>query len=298
MDVSIIIVNYNTCQLTIQSIQSVYQFTSGLNFEVIVVDNASSDDSVQYIKNAFPEIKIIQNEKNIGFGRANNEGLKIAKGEFVFLLNSDAFLTSNALLYFLEFMKEKAHEKIAVCGGELSTGRTDPTVSYGHLPSLLDAFSSIGFFTLYKNYHHDHIASGVVNTNPAVHEVGYVNGADMFIRKKHLDDVGFFDSDFFLYFEETELSYRLKKRGYTSVIIPMIKIIHLTNGSQKPNASFNYKHLFHFCQGRNLYFVKCHGLFYSILVRICYALAEVNLSIVGKRKGNIFKKLSCILFAK
>jgi GT2 family glycosyltransferase len=298
MDVSVIIVNYNTYKLTIQSIQSVYQYTSGVEFEIILIDNASSDDSVALIRQEFPSLNIIANEINIGFGRANNEGIKVAKGEFVFLLNSDAFLTSNALLDFVNYMRQKGNQKVAICGGELFTGREDTTVSYGNLPTLLDAFSSIGFFKLYKSYHYKYVASGVVNTDDTIREVGYICGADMFIRKSILNEIGIFDSEFFLYFEETELSFRVKKSGFRSVILPFIKIIHLTNASQKVKNSFNYVNFFHYCRGRNLYFTKCHGFFYSIAVRMCYAVTEINLSVLGKRRGSIFKKLNLILFAK
>lgn len=297
MDVSIIIVNYNTYQLTIQSIESVYQYTNGVEFEIIVVDNASVDNSVLHIQKAFPDLKIIANAKNIGFGRANNEGMRIAKGKYVFLLNSDAFLTSNAIASFCSFMEQPENKKVAICGGELFTGREDGTVSYGNLPSLLDAFSSIGFFKLYKSYHHKYLASGIINVDPTTRAVGYVCGADMFIRKSVLDQIGIFDEDFFLYFEETELSYRVSKAGYLSVIIPEVKIIHLGSASQKPKAKFNYLNFFHYCRGRNLYFIKCHGYIYSIFVRICYFLTEINLTILGKRKGNIFKKVNNILFA-
>lgn len=298
MDVSVIIVNYNTCELTKESIQSVYQFTSGLNYEIILVDNASIDNSIQEISSNFPDVKIVASTVNLGFGRANNEGIKIAQGEFVFLLNSDAFLTSNALLEFTNFMRKTENANVGICGGELFTGRADTTVSYGNLPSLLDAFSSIGFFLLYRKYHGKYVASGIVNTDHTVREVGYISGADMFIRKSVLAQFGAFDSDFFLYFEETELSFRMTQNNFVSVIIPSVKIIHLSSGSQEIKKSFNYHNFFHYCRGRNLYFQKCHGFIYSILVRICYAIAEINLTIVGKRKGNIFKKLNYILFAK
>ena len=298
IDVSIIIINYNTIDLTIESINSVYTHTKGIKYEIIVIDNASKEGMLHIIKDTFPEVILVENKTNLGFGNANNLGIQLAKGEFIFLLNSDAFLTSNALLTFTTYMRQPQNDHVAVCGGELFTGRLDTTVSYGNLPSLLDAFSSIGFFKLYKKYHYKYIASGVANTDPTTREVGYISGADMFIRKSVMDQAGTFDKDFFLYFEETEMAFRFKQKGFISVILPHVKIIHLGSASQKGKNSFNYVNFFHFCRGRNLYFLKCHGKIYSLLTRCCYALNEINLSLIGKRNGNIFKKLNSIFFAK
>lgn len=296
-DVTVIIINYNTPQLTIESIQSVISHTKSVSYEIVVIDNASSDNSVQLIAEAYPEdIIFIKNDVNVGFGKANNQGIEIANGEFVFLLNSDAFLTSNALLDFVTFMHKAENEKVAFCGAELYTGRKDTIVSYGNFPSLLEAFSSIGFYLFYKKYYQEYISAGVTNRDQRVRQVDYINGADMFIRKSCIDEIGSFDRDFFLYFEETELTYRFRKHGYTAYILPYVKIIHLGSGSQQTRKKFNYVNFKHYCKGRDLFFKKCHGYFYSYLVRICYALTEVNLSITGKRNGNLIKKLKLILF--
>ncbi|MCE7041278.1 glycosyltransferase family 2 protein [Dyadobacter sp. CY312] len=294
MDVSIIIVNYNTKALTLASIESVYKHTEDVTFEIILVDNASQEEIYSDVANFFPLVKIILNSENVGFGRANNLGILMAQGEFIFLLNSDAFLTSNALKHFKNFMKDPANNNVAICGGELHTGGKDNTVSYGNFPTLSDAFSSIGFYKLYKSYHAKHIASGVVNINPSIREVDYICGANMFIRKSILNIVGYFDADFFLYFEETELSYRIRKNGYVSKIVPTVKIIHLSGASQNNKSNFNYSSFSHFCRGRSLYFQKCHGSLYSFAVNVCYALTEINLSLLGKKKGNIIKKIKII----
>lgn len=297
MDVSVIIINYNTKDLTLASIESVFKYTKNVTFEIILVDNASSEEIYPEVSRLYPTVKTVLNKENIGFGKANNKGIEIASGEFVFLLNSDAFLTSNALEFFVEFMRKPENQNVAVCGGELYTGRKDTTVSYGNFPSLFDAFSSIGFFLLYRKFHYKYVASGIVNSDPTTRAVDYINGAAMFIRKSVLDKVGIFDKDFFLYFEETELSYRIHKAGYQSMIIPEVRMIHLGSASQKPKANFNYVNFFHYCRGRNLYFTKCNGVIYSVLTRLCYALTEINLTVTGKRKGSIFKKLRSILFA-
>jgi len=291
MDVSVIIVNYNTRLLTIDSIRSVTNYVKNVSYEIILVDNASSDGSITAIQQEFPLVKIIANQENIGFGRANNKGISIAQGEFVFLLNSDAFLTSDALSDFCAFMRKAENKKVAVCGADLHTGGSEKTISYGNFPSLLDSFSTIGFYILYHKFYFKYIASGVVNTDNSIRQVDYINGSNMFIRKSVLNEVGAFDEDFFLYFEETELSYRIKKNGYVSYILPYIKIIHLAGGSQK-SKDFNYNQHYHFSRGRNLYFEKCHGKTYAFLVKICNVFWEITMAVSGRRKGNIFKKIS------
>jgi len=297
LDVTVIIINYNTPQLTIESVQSVLTYTSGISYEIIVIDNASSDTSVSEIKAAYTdEIIFIENKVNVGFGKANNQGIEIAKGEFVFLLNSDAFLTSNGLLEFVNFMRMPGNEKVAFCGAALFTGREDTIVSYGNFPTLLEAFSSIGFYLLYKNYYVENISAGVTNRSQEIRQVDYINGADIFIRKSCLDAHGAFDRDFFLYFEETELAFRMHQKGYVAYMLPDVRIIHLGNGSQQTRKRFNYVNFGHYCKGRDLYFKKCHGIVYSYLVRLCYAVTEINLSVTGKRNGNLLRKLKAILF--
>ena len=117
MEISIIIVNYNTCDLTLQCLQSVYEKTVDVGFEVIVVDNASSDNSVEMIKKMFPQVKIIESVENLGFGKANNLGVKYANGDYLFLLNSDTILISNVIFEFYRFMQKSP--QIAACGGNL-----------------------------------------------------------------------------------------------------------------------------------------------------------------------------------
>lgn len=292
MDVSVIIINYRTADLTIQSIKSVKKFTESVQYEIIVVDNASLDGSVEKIKLEHPDVTFICNKENIGFGRANNVGIKIASGEYIFLLNSDAFLTNNSLLIFKTFMDEHTHA--GVCGGNLITGREDETVSYGNLPSLFENFSAIGFFVFYKKYFIERIASGVINKNSNIKIVGYINGADMFIRKSVLLMSKAFDEDFFMYFEETELSFRIRRLGYLSYIIPEAQIIHLVGGSQN-YSGFNYFKYTQYFISKRLYFRKTNGKLYSFFIKILSICAELTLHITGKSEGNFWKKIK-ILF--
>lgn len=296
MDVSVIIISYNTCNLTLQSIESVYKLTQGVDFEVIIVDNNSTDESVTQIKLRFPEVVLIENNVNEGFGRANNRGANVAKGEFLFLLNSDAYLTSNSILEFYNYMKQ--HSNVGVLGGELSTGKDYPTVSYGNLPSLFEYFSYLGFKKFYPNYFETKLASGIVNKTQDIKTVGYVNGADMFIRKSVFDNVGGFDSDFFLYFEETELSYRIQKAGFKSVILPSEKIIHLVSFYRENELDFNFNKHKIYSQSRFMYFKKCHGVVIAYIANVLIAGIHLFQGILRKDRGNYKKKAWIALTSK
>jgi hypothetical protein len=290
MDVSVIIVNYNTSELTQKCIASIYAFTKENSFEIILVDNNSSDDSVEVICKRFPEVKLILNTENIGFGRGNNRGNAIAKGEYVFFLNSDAYLISDAIKSFFDFMNEVEHAKVAVVGGELLSGQDFDTVSYGNLPSVFEYFSYLGFKKFYKNYFEKKLASGIVNKNSDIKEVGYVNGADMFFRKEIFDLVGQFDEDFFLYFEETELSHRLIERGFVSMIIPAVKIIHLVSFYRDTFSDFNYNKLKIYSKSRFLYFKKTSGLTAAFLTNIMTSILYILQGLMRKDKDNFIKK--------
>lgn len=288
MNVSVIIISYNTCELTLQSIASVYQHTKNLTFEIIVVDNNSTDNSVVQIQNIYPEVILIENDFNEGFGRANNRGAKKAKGEFIFLLNSDAFITSNALEDFYHFMMQ--NPSVGVVGGELSTGKDYPTVSYGNLPSLLEYVSYLGFKKIYPTFFQTKLASGIVNKTPENKKVGYVNGADMFIRKSVFDQVGGFDNDFFLYFEETELSHRIQKAGFISMIIPTVKIVHLVSFYRESHQNFNFNKHKIYCDSRFMYFKKSKGIITAVIVNGIMAFIHILQGTLGKDKDDYMKK--------
>ncbi|WP_316833821.1 glycosyltransferase family 2 protein [Pedobacter nutrimenti] len=275
MQVSIIIVNYNTKDLIEQCIKSIYNHVRTELFEIIVVDNCSVDGSQDLIKLKFPNVILIQSELNLGFGRANNLGINIAKGRYVFLLNSDTYLIDDAISSFMTYMDK--HNDIACCGAELIDATAKSQISFGNFPSVFEAFSELGFFLLYKKYFKRHLASAVINYDIKEKDVDYICGADMFIRKSVLDKIGAFDPDFFLYFEETELCFRFHKMGYISRLLPFIRIVHLEGGSQKTNESFNYNKIRIFTRSRAIFFRKCYGDFRAMTVKILYVLQNLIL---------------------
>lgn len=254
--VSIIIVNYNTKDLLAQCLNSIYEKTKGIDFEIIVVDNDSHDGSEELVRNNFQKVVFIQSGANIGFGRANNLGIKKAKGEYVFLLNSDTILLNNAVRLLYDYMI--VNPKVGVCGGNLYDVNENPTISFSQLmPNLVNDIDSF-FGGIYSKIIYSR--NIVFNySNEAMNIDGYVSGADMMIKKRVLDEVGLFDSDFFMYYEETELTWRIKKAGYKIISVPYARIIHLEGASEtiKENT------LRRMIKSKYLYFEKIRKESYS-----------------------------------
>lgn len=235
MDVSIIIVNYNTYNLVIDCIESIIAKTRQVEYEIIVVDNNSPNRDIEKLNDNFPTVKLILNNENLGFGTANNIGSRKAKGKYLFLLNSDAYLIDNTIYSFFVYMESELKcPSIIACGASLLNSEFDETVSAGNFPSLFQEFSDLGFRHFYKNYYNKNLSLAFsAEGKSQLFEVDYICGANIFINKDVFLDFKGFDEDFFMYFEETDLFFRLNKEGFKSVILPKLNIVHLEGGSTK-----------------------------------------------------------------
>ncbi|GHV86556.1 glycosyl transferase [Spirochaetia bacterium] len=225
MNVSIIIVNYNTKALLKQCLESIYKQTKYVTFEIIISDNASTDDSVSMIKNNFPKVILIKNEKNLGFGAGNNRCLSKAIGEFVFYLNSDTIMLNNAVKIFFDFWKKNENQKtLGALGCILLNDQHLPTHSYGNFSSATNELKEKCPWSSRK-------AIEVPITPPA--EVDYITGAALFMKN---DQYACFDERFFLYFDDSDLQLGLAKINKKRMVIPGPQIVHLEGGS---NSSHN-----------------------------------------------------------
>lgn len=230
MDVSIIIVNYKTIKLVTECIQSIISHTFGISYEIIVVDNNSGDDVRGRLNDSFgigEKIKVLSLSENLGFGKANNEGFKIAKGRYFFCLNPDTILMNNAVKILADFLDE--HPSVGACGGNLFDVNGKPNHSFRrYLPGFEWEFNVLAFYKLEKvkyrgNNEFNHAESPL--------SVGYITGADLMVRKNVIEQVHGFSPEFFMYFEETDLCYKIKRCGYDVVNVPQAHIIHLEGGS-------------------------------------------------------------------
>lgn len=297
MDVSVILVNYNTKEMTSECVDSIYDHTTGLSFEVILVDNASTDGSQELFSHD-NRVQFIESGSNLGFGRANNLGLKSATGKYVFLLNTDTLLKNNALKMFFDYAEAHSNEKFGALGCRLVDGEGKPAMSCGDFLKM-----KIIFQTLTQHFGHVPDIYGRNKTwgdkdSPAV-EVDYICGADIFVNKQVIDRCGAFDSDFFMYYEETEMQHRWTKNGYGSRLISGPKIVHLEGGSFKKKTpvsrkAYNKKALIN-RRSEILFFKKCYSKPYYFLYRCCFFLYVLNdfLSRMDKRFVKDEWKLAC-----
>jgi len=231
MKLSIIIVSYNTKELLNDCLGSIESAIGKIETETFVVDNNSEDGSQNSVKKKFPWVKLIINSKNLGFSKANNLALKVAKGEYVLILNPDTVLQKDTLSKMSDFMDKNPNISMATCKVELQNGKLDmdarrrfptPWRAFCHFSHFSKVFRNISFF---NEYYMDDIP------NDRQHEIDACAGAFMFIRSKDLKKVGFFDEDFFFYGEDIDLCYRFRGRGLKIVYTPITKIIHYKGAS-------------------------------------------------------------------
>ena len=222
MDVSIIITSHNTKELLSRSLASIYRSLESVSFtfEIIVVENASTDGTIEMIQNKFPKVILLINNKNEGFGKANNQGIQKGNGEFIVLLNSDTQIKNQAIQKLLTF--SKSHVKSFVGPKLLNPDGTTQT-SCGPFFSL-----PIIFATLFLKGD----ILGLTRWSPGtIQKVDWVSGACLIASKKNFLDGLLFDEDIFMYMDEIDLLYRAKMKGYDVYFYPQARVIHVGSGS-------------------------------------------------------------------
>ena len=232
MDLSIIIVNYKTKDLTIQTIDSVYKADKPPGkLEVFLIDNASNDSTPKEVRKKFPQVKVIELPENLGFAGGNNPGLRKAKGRYQLLLNSDTIIEKDTLTTMIKLMDKDPKIGLSTCRLNLVNGKIDPA-SHRGFPT---PWASLTYYTgleklfpkskIFSQYHQGW------KSLKTTHEIDCPVGAFFFMRKKALDQVCLLDEQFFMYGEDIDLAYRIKEAGWKIVYTPNTKITHLKGAS-------------------------------------------------------------------
>ncbi len=225
LDISVIIVNWNTLKLLRDCIWSIYEHAGSISCEIIVVDNASSDGSPEMVKAEFPNVRLLENTRNHGFAHANNQGINIACGRYVLLLNSDTRLLDNALEKVVAFADQNPDAAVVGCR-VLNPDRTlQPTCFM--FPSMLNMILSSTY--LYKLFVKSRLFGRERMTwwnRDDVRPVDVVTGCFMLVRSRAIEEVGMMDDRFFMYAEETDWCYRFKQAGWNVLFTPQAEIIH------------------------------------------------------------------------
>lgn len=268
MTLSVVIVNYNVKHYLEQCLESVCRASEGLQVEVFVVDNLSTDGSIPYLRTRFPEVNFIENKENVGFARANNQAIRLAKGKYVLLLNPDTIVTEHTFADFITFMD--AHPEAGAAGAYML--RTDGTFapeSRRGLPTPFVAFCKMSGLAslfpksrLFGRYYMRYLDENETN------EIEVISGAFMWLRREALDKAGLLDEDFFMYGEDIDLSYRIVKSGYKNYFLPS-RMLHYKGESTEKSS---YRYVYTFYQAMRLFFRK-HYAHYSFLVSLPINLA-------------------------
>jgi GT2 family glycosyltransferase len=252
INISVIIVNWNAKNLLRDCLNSLYETVSDLVFEVVVVDNASSDGSVAMLETEFSSVIRIVNKENKGFGAANNQAMAIMKGKYALLLNTDTVLMHEAVSKLWNFCE--ANDKAAIVCGQLLNADGTKQNSVASFPSLLTlaANTSLLEYLFPRRYP----SKRYKHRSPI--EVDSAIGACMMIRKKALDEAGVFDERYFFFFEETDLAYTMRLQGWKIYQVPDAFVYHLQGQSIGDNISSRIE----FYRSRYQFLKKWHGPLY------------------------------------
>lgn len=240
VNVSVVIVNFNTKDITLECIKSLLKHTANIGFEIITVDNGSTDGFVEAVKklnSGKTVIRVIANKDNLGFAAANNQGLKEAKGEYVLFLNSDTLVKDNVLGSVFDWME--VNQEVGAAGVKIVGKDGKVQEAGGYFPTLLRVFSWMTIQDLplvdsfIKPFHPLKKKSFLANTeffNRQQH-LDWIIGAFVFARKAVIDEIGGWDASYFMYTEDTDLCFRIKQAGYKIAYLPTWQITHLGGAS-------------------------------------------------------------------
>lgn len=288
MDMSIIIVNYNTCQLTLNTIQSVLASQTGFSYEIIVVDNNSTDHTIKAVELQFPQVQIIPNTDNLGFSKANNQGIRLAQGRYILLLNSDTIVQPDTLDVMTLFMDNHPHIGASGCKIVLPDGSLDKACKRG-FPTPWNSFCyAFGLSKLFPQ-----------KTKFNGYQLGYLDsdkdypvdslvGAFMLVRRETIEQIGLLDEQFFMYGEDIDWCYRMKQAGWENYYYPYTQIIHYKGASSRKKP---FKIIYEFHRAMYLFHKKHYKNKYSTFINLMVYLGIGLKFLMELTKNRLFQLL-------
>ena len=276
MKLSIIIVSWNTCELTLKCVKSVFKYLENINFNIYIVDNNSSDNTVVELEKLnYKNLYIIKNKNNLGFAKANNQAIKQATGDFILLLKPDTEFIDDSIIKLIDFAETDS--KIGIVGPKLLNPDKTLQRSCRRFPELIDQiFIQLKFYNFFPN------KISVIKKyfmldfdHNEIREVDQIMGAAMLIKRQVFDNIGFLDEKFWLVFEEVDFCKRAKDAGWKIYFNPDCQIIHHKEQSFKQIN--NFKKQINFNKSLYYYFKK-HRPFYELF--ILWLLQTINLLLV------------------
>ncbi|MFA5143024.1 MAG: glycosyltransferase family 2 protein [Candidatus Omnitrophota bacterium] len=286
VEISIILVSWNVCEYLTQILNSLYETLKNLRFEVFVVDNNSDDETQCMIRKKYPEVYLIINKKNLGFAKANNQAIKLSKGKYIVLLNPDTLVLPGAINSMFDFMEK--HREFGAIGPKIlcedkHTISSCAARKFPNIKSIL--YHTTGMGKRLKSQ--ENYTSSM--------ETDSLSGACMMVRRKAIDDAGLLDENFFMYAEDIDWCYRIKKSGWKIFYLAASSIVHfgersaIKKFSAADNMMENYKAYFK-------YFRKHYGLVYALSYRLSLALTLMTFNIIWLARFIISKTENRIKF--
>jgi N-acetylglucosaminyl-diphospho-decaprenol L-rhamnosyltransferase len=258
-DLSIVLVCWNNKAYLEPCLRSLYDGGLRSSFDVVAVDNGSTDGSQAMLHEKFPEVQIIQNDHNVGLGKASNQGIEATRGRHILLLNNDTLVNGPSLDAMVEFLDN--NPRVGAVGGQLLNADGTVQSCYNNFPSLSEEFliaTQLGEF-LWPGY-----PANV--TDKQVRSVDWMGSACLMVRRAALDKVGLLDEEYFIYGDEADLQYRLKKAGWQMYYLPQATTIHY--GGRSMNRWSRRKMVY---RGHMLFYRKNYGPFWTVMLRAMLA---------------------------
>jgi len=278
MDLSIIIVSWNTRDLLLACLRSVYATIDNLKFEVFVVDNGSSDGSVESVRQAFPAVHLIENRENRGFAGANNQGIQVSVGRYVLLLNSDAELLPNAATSLVRFLDN--HPATGIAGGMLLNPDGSFQSSYADFPGLLA--ETLLLTGLWRWLRPPSYPCYPEEQSREAREVDWVVGAFLLARREAIDQIGPLDEDYFMYSEEVDWCYRMKRGGWAIAYRPEARVLHAAGGTSRRVPERKRAQIYH---SKWLFQKKHRGAWRALLFRSLVTVLSAAKLVVWFARG-------------
>lgn len=257
-ELSVIIVNYNTPQYTAQCLKSIEDASPCCSYEIVIVDNASTDNSADWLAEHYPDVTLIRSEKNLGIAGGNNTGIRHSTGRYVLLLNNDTLVSPGSFDRVVSFLKQ--HPDVGGVGGQLLNDDGSFQSGFTAFPSLFEEFlivTKLGEFV--RPYYPSYPPS------QQECEVDWISTAYMCFQRKALESVNYVDEEFFIYCDETDLQYRLKQKGWKLYYLPDVKTIHF--GGKSLNPWRRRKMVY---RGYILFYMKHYSAWRTLMLRLLF----------------------------
>jgi N-acetylglucosaminyl-diphospho-decaprenol L-rhamnosyltransferase len=269
MDLSVIIVNWNTKDLLAGCLRSLFATVRNLELEVILLDNASTDGSADMVRTRFPQVKLIQSQENVGFARGNNVALTHAMGQYVLLLNPDTVVLDGAIEQLYQALQ--TFPRLGAAGAQLLNADGSCQPSWGHFPSL---WTEVPGVNRLKSSAPEALEYNLLqNTKSSVLSVDWVSGACLMIRRKAMDQVGLLDEDYWLYTEEADWCFRAQKAGWKIGWLPTAQIVHKARAASRQRYT---ETMIHFHRSRLLFLLKHRGRTQAFVVQAVLCLKAIT----------------------